>query len=94
MITENCFDKKTADGSAVFHVDNPTLWNAENPYLYELKFIYKDEVITQKDRLQNDKISEQYELLINDTPVKIQGVNHHDTHPVNGWVMTDEELFA
>lgn len=85
-------DKKSANGSAVFHVESPTLWNAENPYLYELKFIYKDEIIVQKVGFRTVKISEQYEILINDTPIKIQGVNHHDTHPVNGWVMTDEEL--
>ncbi len=85
-------EKKSAAGNAVFHVENPTLWNAEKPYLYELKFIYKDEVIVQKVGFRTIKISEQYELLINDVPVKIQGVNHHDTHPINGWVMTNEEI--
>lgn len=85
-------DKKHAEGSAAFHVDNPTLWNAEKPYLYELKFIYKDEVIVQKVGFRTIKISDKYELLINDVPVKIQGVNHHDTHPTNGWTMTNEEI--
>lgn len=85
-------DKKHADGSATFHVDNPILWNAEKPYLYELRFTYKDEVIIQKVGFRTIKISDKYELLINDVPVKLQGVNHHDTHPTNGWTMTNEEI--
>ena len=27
-------------------------------------------------------------------PIKIKGVNHHDTHETNGYVMTAEELKA
>ena len=83
---------KDAAGEAVFHVENPTLWNAEKPYLYELRFEYKGEVITQKVGFRTVSISDQYELLVNGVPVKLQGVNHHDTHPVNGWSMTDEEM--
>ena len=38
------------------------------------------------------EIGKQYELLVNGTAVKLKGVNHHDTHPINGWSMTDEEI--
>lgn len=83
---------KDAMGEAVFTVENPVLWNAEKPYLYELRFEYNGEIIIQKVGFRTIKISNKYELLINDVPVKLQGVNHHDTHPTNGWVMTEEDI--
>ena len=87
-------DVKEAAGETRFHVENPVLWNAEIPYLYELKFESKGEVITQKVGFRTVKISDKYELLINDVPVKLQGVNHHDTHPTNGWTMSDEDILT
>ena len=83
-----------AEGFARIHVENPVLWNAEVPYLYELKFESNGEVITQKVGFRTIKISDKYELLINDVPVKLQGVNHHDTHPTNGWTMSDEDILT
>ena len=81
-----------AVGEAVFTVEKPVLWNAEKPYLYELRFEYAGETITQKVGFRTIAISDKYELLINGVPVKLQGVNHHDTHPANGWVMTQEDI--
>ncbi|MBE6958765.1 MAG: glycoside hydrolase family 2 [Ruminococcaceae bacterium] len=77
---------------AEFTVDEPVFWNAEKPYLYELRFEYQGEVITQKVGFRTIGISKYYELLINGVPVKLQGVNHHDTHPTKGWVMTEEDI--
>ena len=85
-------ETKQATGEAVFTVENPVLWNAEKPYLYELRFESKGEIITQKVGFRTISISDQYELLINGVPVKLQGVNHHDTHPINGWTMTEEDI--
>ena len=81
-----------AQGEAKFTVEDPVLWNAEKPYLYELRFESQGEVITQKVGFRTIAISEKKELLINGVPVKLQGINRHDTHPTNGWVMTKEEL--
>ena len=81
-----------AKGEAKFTVEDPVLWNAEKPYLYELRFESQGEVITQKVGFRTIAISEKKELLINGVPVKLQGINRHDTHPTNGWVMTKEEL--
>ena len=83
-----------AEGKAVFTVENPVLWNAEKPYLYELLFQYEDEVISQKVGFVTYEIGKDYEFLVNGVEVKLKGVNHHDTHPTNGWTMTDEELMA
>ena len=70
----------------------PILWNAEQPYLYTAVVQYGGEYIPVKVGLRRQEINERGELLINGIPVKLKGVNHHDTHPKHGYVMTDEEL--
>lgn len=73
-------------------VNSPVFWNAENPYLYTVKILRNGEEIIQKIGFRTIEIGSDYALLINGAPVKLHGVNHHDTHPSNGWVQTDEEL--
>lgn len=85
---------KHAIGSAEFTVRDPVMWNAEKPYLYELIFKYMDETISQKVGFVSYTIGKNSELLVNGTAVKLKGVNHHDTHPQNGWTMTADELLA
>ena len=83
-----------SDGKVQFVIKNPIKWNAEKPYLYELLFEYKDEVVSQKVGFVDYSIGENFEFLVNGVEVKLKGVNHHDTHPINGWTMTEDELRA
>lgn len=90
-------DKDTVIGEktgkkCVFEVENPKLWNAEAPYLYTLKIECAGEVITQKVGIRTISVSKKKEFLINGTPVKLKGINHHDSTPNNGWCMTDDEI--
>lgn len=81
-----------SDGGRVsFTVDAPKLWTAETPNLYTVKFYAAGETVTRKIGFRTIKISSDYELLINGTPVKLKGVNHHDTHPEKGWTMSEED---
>ena len=75
-----------------FSPENPILWNAEKPYLYTVELARGGEIILLKAALRKVEISEAYELMINGKAVKLLGVNHHDTHPYNGWCQTEEEL--
>lgn len=84
-----------ADGNSVFEgsgevsgavIPGVTAWNAENPYLYTLLIETADEVIVQKTGFRKIEISEKCALLINGVPVKLKGVNRHDTHPLFGHV--------
>ena len=84
-------ERKNTDGF-VFSPENPKLWNAEKPYLYEVEFEKNGEIIRLKCGLRKIEIGKNYALLINGQPVKLHGVNHHDTHPQNGWCQTDAEL--
>ena len=73
-------------------IENPILWNAEKPYSYTIKIKRNGEEIVQKTGMRSIAISEKSELLINGVPVKLHGVNHHDTDPKTGWYQTPEAL--
>lgn len=85
-------ERNSTDGRVTFEVKNPTLWNAEKPYLYTLVFEYEGEIIKQKFGFRTIEISAKNELLINGVAVKLKGVNHHDTDGFKGWYQTDEDL--
>lgn len=85
----------TCDGEELSYlVEDPILWNAEKPYLYRVVLERGGESIEIKTGLRKISVSERYELLINGVPVKLFGVNHHDTSKFRGWCQSDEELRA
>lgn len=73
-------------------LENPVLWNAENPYLYTVIVKGESEYIPIKVGMREISISDNLELLVNGVSVKLKGVNHHDTDAYKGYVMTEEEL--
>lgn len=75
-----------------FNVKKPKLWTAETPYLYTVVLTRGEEVIEQKVGIRSIKVSEKYELLINGKPVKLKGINHHDTMINKGYCMSDEDM--
>lgn len=81
-----------SNGEKVERLDNPILWNAENPHLYTVVVKGKTEFIPFLVGMREVSVSECGELLINGTSVILKGVNHHDTHPQNGYCLTDKEL--
>ena len=80
------------EGKVNFAVSNAKLWNAEHPYLYTLEFSKAGEIITQQFGFRVISISGKNEICINGVAVKLKGVNHHDSTPHSGWVMSDEEI--
>ena len=86
-------DKKQVIGGVFsFTLDNPNNWSAETPYLYTLVLKMQEEYITKKIGFRTIEVSELGELLINGVSVKLKGVNHHDTHPLKGHVMSSEDI--
>ena len=73
-------------------VDSPILWNAEKPYLYTVRLCRAGEIIELQTGFRTIEVSTKKELLINGVPVKLHGVNHHDTSVSGGWYQTDEEI--
>ena len=86
-------DYEIYDGTTkVKNLDNPILWNAENPHLYTVVVKGETEYIPFNVGMREVKISQNGELLINEIPVILKGVNHHDTNPHKGWTMSDEDI--
>ncbi len=79
------------NGKLVENLDQPILWNAEKPHLYTVVVYGETEVLPFKVGMRDVCISADRELLVNGVSVKLKGVNHHDTHPVNGYTQTDAE---
>jgi beta-galactosidase len=77
-------------------IDNPRLWTAETPYLYDLSIILTEnnkEIQKQNLKIGIRQISiEKGILKLNGTPVKLRGVDHHDLSPVNGKAVTESEI--
>ncbi|MDF2719141.1 MAG: glycoside hydrolase, partial [Paenibacillus sp.] len=75
----------TIDGSGVLelHAADPVLWNAERPYLYQLYIYGGEEVLRFPVGFRRIEIRDGV-FRINGQPVKLKGVNRHDSHPELG----------
>ena len=74
-----------------FDIEDPVLWNAEKPLLYTLTFKSNYEIICQKIGIRKIEIKDGV-FQINDTPVKIKGVNLHDSNPFCGYAVSEENM--
>ncbi|MGN0521426.1 MAG: glycoside hydrolase family 2 TIM barrel-domain containing protein [Eubacterium sp.] len=91
-----CEEAQSADN--VLHMKSLTVseWNAEQPVCYDLILtLYSDgkelQFIRQKTGFKTIKL-DGFRYLFNGKPIKLKGVNHHDTHPVRGYAMTAADL--
>ncbi len=71
-------------------VENPILWNAENPYLYTLYLVTEDEVIRERVGIREIEIEDGI-VLLNGRPIKMRGVNRHDSDPVTGYTISRKQ---
>ena len=80
------------ENEITYSPESPILWNAEKPFLYTVKIERDGEIIILKAGMRKIEISKEYELLINGVPVKLHGVNHHDTSKYGGWCQSYNDL--
>lgn len=78
------------NGALSIKVLHPSLWNAEDPYLYTLTITTPDEVIYQKVGIRSVEIKDDI-ININGKKVKFKGVNRHDSDPVTGYTISREQ---
>ena len=74
-------------------LEEPKLWTAETPNLYTVLIHHGSEFIPIQVGMREISVSDKAELLINGQPVKLKGVNHHDTHPVYGHYLPDDVMW-
>ncbi len=86
LVQEGC----SADSAITFAISNPTLWNAENPYLYHLELLCPEETIVQQVGICKTEVKDGV-VLFNGTAIKIRGVNRHDSDPVTGYTISREQ---
>lgn len=79
--------------TAVFRMDHPNLWNAENPYLYQITLQTAEEIIGEKTGLREIAITNGV-ILINGVAIKFKGVNRHDSDPITGAVISREQMLT
>ncbi|MBQ0084532.1 MAG: DUF4981 domain-containing protein [Clostridiales bacterium] len=78
-------------GKIEFTVENPVLWSDEIPELYEFILESGEEVIKIPVGFCKKEIVGRV-LLVNGKPVKIRGVNRHDSHPTKGYAVSYEDI--
>lgn len=71
-------------------VDKPVLWNAETPYLYTLYIITENEVIKERVGIREIRIDDGI-FYLNNKPIKMRGVNRHDSDSVTGYTISREQ---
>lgn len=93
---------KTIEANSTIHlslknlIENPCLWSAEKPYLYniEISLRQKNEILEEfqyHTGVRRIEVKGSL-LLINGKPVKMKGVNRHEHHPRTGRYMDTETL--
>ena len=75
-----------------FTLTDIALWTDETPSLYTFLFQYGQEAIAIPFGLREVRFSEKGALLVNGKPVKLKGVNRHDSHPDFGQYCPDEHM--
>ena len=84
-------DGRAYGDSFEIHLSNITLWNAENPYLYTLVLRYNGEAFCEPLGFRDIRV-ENAVVKLNGVPVKFRGVNRHDSDPVLGSAVGEEEM--
>lgn len=77
--------------SAELKIETPALWSAEAPALYTMTVELPGEVIAQKIGIR--KITwEDGVIKVNGHPIRIKGMNRHDTDPVTAYAVNREHI--
>ncbi|MBR4439609.1 MAG: glycoside hydrolase family 2 [Clostridia bacterium] len=79
------------NGSAELRVASPRLWTAETPELYTLEISAAGEKIYESVGFRSVDTGGGV-FKVNSVPVKLRGVNRHDSHPERGCAVTTGDM--
>lgn len=84
-----------ADGATIlawnWTIEDPLLWNAEEPHLYTLELVTDDEAIGQDVGIREIAVVDGV-VKLNGQMIKMRGVNRHDSDPETGFTISREQL--
>jgi beta-galactosidase/evolved beta-galactosidase subunit alpha len=88
---------RDAEGTQTFTVTNPDLWTAETPTLYTLLLWLTDEQGDATGYLRyqvgiRHVVVNDGQLFINQKPIKLRGVNRHESHPRKGRAIDEQDM--
>jgi len=91
--TEPLMSGKPAGYSGIMKINNIIPWTAENPFLYRLLIILegKNKIYHALSIGFRHVTIEDGLLKVNGKSLMFRGVNHHDTNPVRGRALTEED---
>lgn len=78
-------------GKLCFSLEQPALWNAEQPALYKLLLVCAEETIPVRVGIRNIEIKDTV-VCLNGKAIKFRGVNRHESSAVNGSAVTLDEM--
>lgn len=82
------------DAAFPYHAEitvvDPTLWNAEQPYLYTLVLDTPNEIITDRVGIREVHVANN-QIYVNGQSIKFHGVNRHESDPVTGYAVGFEQ---
>lgn len=81
----------TRGGQLEFAIQDPVLWNAEQPFLYELILQTEEEEIHDRIGIREITVKDK-RLYLNGKPILLRGVNRHEIWPDTGYVCSVERM--
>ncbi len=95
LIAEKCAEA-SKENSVEFKNLDVISWNAEIPTLYTAYttlYLGEEEIMTVRNYIGFKTVKIKKDVFtVNGKKIKIKGVNHHDTHHKNGYVMSFKDL--
>ncbi|WJZ02400.1 glycoside hydrolase family 2 TIM barrel-domain containing protein [Corynebacterium freiburgense] len=82
-VLDSLADDPNFSHKATLTIKDPHLWNAEDPYLYNLKITCPQESIYERIGIR-EVLVDGAVLKVNGKPVTLRGVNRHDSDPITG----------
>ncbi|MBQ2734578.1 MAG: DUF4981 domain-containing protein, partial [Clostridia bacterium] len=85
------FEEALGTDPRFLQIEKPKLWSAEAPALYELRLSCAGEFVCHSFGLRRVEVKNSV-FTVNGKPVKLYGVNRHDSSPDTGYVISFEAM--